>query len=125
MSTFRVPILSDPNVAVRLVRDRKTIEGIDRLVFRNYVAAGFWADDEGLLHSNKFLHSSTRDVFAVLENNQLVGTMSVIRDSEAGLPSDLAQPAAMRRLRTNGANVAEVSAFAMDRSKPTHRKLVF
>ena len=125
MSAFRIPTLCHSDVIVELAEDPEMIDGVNRLIFRNYVAAGFWEDNEGQMYSNKFLHAPTRRVFTITQSGQLIGTMSVVKDSDEGLPSDSAQPAAMRRLRAKGGNLAEVSAFAMDRSKPQHRNLVF
>ena len=125
MSRCRVPVLSSPNVVVRLTSDPTEIDAANRLVFGNYVAAGFWENDENQLRTNKFLYTPTRYVFVVLENERLVGTMSIIIDWVDGLPSDSAQPAAMQRLRAKGGTLAEVSAFAMDRTNVSHRKLVF
>jgi hypothetical protein len=125
MSRLRVPVLANPNIVVRLTNDPTEIDAANRLVFGNYVAAGFWENDEGRLRANKFLHTPARHVFVVLENERLVGTMSIIIDSATGLPSDAAQPAALQKLRAKGGALAEVSAFAMDRSNVLHRKLVF
>jgi len=120
----KVPTLSDNNVVIRTTHDPEEIRQANRLVFQNYVEDGFWEDDERQIDTNKYLHTPSRTVFVVLEAGKLVGTMSIIEDSAEGLPSDGTQAALMSQLR-NREKLAEVSAFAMDRSTTSHRKLIF
>ncbi|HEX7045808.1 MAG TPA: hypothetical protein VF203_14475 [Burkholderiales bacterium] len=124
MASFRIPRLPGSDVVVRLAASEEEIEQANRLVFRNYVADGFWENDETILRTNKFLHSPARTPVVVLEDGQLVGTMSIIEDSPIGLPSDSTQGPLLRRLRSTSRRIAEVSAFAMNRSRCSHRKLV-
>lgn len=119
----RVPILRNPHPVVRTAVTREEKEAANRLVFENYVADGFWRDDEQDLQANGFLAAPSRTVFVVLEGGRVQGTMSVISDSPLGLPSDGTQAAPMRKLRASGDKLAEVSAFAMDRSRTAHRRL--
>jgi len=120
----KVPTLSNRNVLIRVATDPKEIRQANWLVFRNYVADGFWENDETQIETNPFLHTPSRTVFVVLEDGKLVGTMSIIEDSPTGLPSDGTQLALMGQLRSRADRLAEVSAFAMDRSTGSRRKLV-
>lgn len=122
---IKVPNLRNREVVVRIASSPAEIQLANVLVFRNYVEDGFWEEDETQLETNKFLHSPHRTVFVVLENGNLVGTMSIIQDSRDGLPSDGTQKGLVQRLRAGGGTLAEVSAFAMNRSKSSQRKLVF
>lgn len=124
-SPIRIPKLTNSNLIVRLTTDPGEIEQANRLVFRNYVATGFWENDENKLRTNKFLHTPARRVFVALEDDHLVGTMSIVLDSRAGLPSDGAQAVQLQQLRAMGGTMAEVSAFATDRVRTSHRKLIF
>ncbi|MFL6623863.1 MAG: N-acyl amino acid synthase FeeM domain-containing protein [Sulfurifustis sp.] len=116
VSSYRVPKLVNPNIVVRWTTEKSEIEQANKLVFRNYVAAGFWEDNEDRWRKNKYLHTPARHVFVMKDRDRLLGTMSIIVDSPDGLPSDSAQPGVMRDLRARGGSLAEVSAFAMDRA---------
>lgn len=120
----KVPKLADPRIVVRLAADKEEVELANNLLFRRYVETGFWDEDGNQMRTNKFLYADVRRVVIILDNDRVVGTMSIIVDSDAGLPSDSPQPTLMRELRSSGAAIAEVSAFAIDQSK-TSRKLFF
>lgn len=122
---IKIPKLTSSNLVIRLTNEPHEIHQANELVFHNYVAAGFWENDHDKLRTNKFLHTSARKVFVALEDGRLLGTMSIVVDSQAGLPSDSAQAVQMQQVRAMGGTVAEVSAFAMDRSKTAHRRLIF
>src|SRR5581483_5350425 len=122
MSKFRVPTLnSSTNVVIRLTEDRGEIDRANHLIFGNYVSAKYWENDAKNLQ-NVFLHTPMRKVIVALENDELVGTASVIRDSSIGLPSDGAQHELMQQLRAKG-SLAEISGLAVDRTKSSNRKL--
>lgn len=123
MSKYRVPTLgSYDNIAIRLTEDKGEIEGANRLIFGNYVSAKYWENDAKNLQ-NEFLHTADRKVIVALENNRLVGTISLLVDSPIGLPSESAQPALIRDLRVKEGRLAEVSGFATDRARTANTKL--
>src|SRR5437879_114923 len=68
MSAFRIPTLCHSDVIVGLTEDPEMIDGVNRLIFRNYVAAGFWEDNESQMYSNKFLRAPTRHVFTITQS---------------------------------------------------------
>ena len=113
-----------PNIVVRVTEDEEEIAAANRLVFRNYVEDGFWDNNEAQLDNNRFLSSPARTVCVVFEDGNLIGTMSIILDSSLGLPSDGTQAVLTSHLRKRGTAIAEVSAFAMNRSRCSHRKVV-
>jgi hypothetical protein len=121
---MKVPTLRNSQLVVRVTRDPDEIARANWLVYENYVADGFWEDNKKQLETNKFLHSQHRTVFVVEEAGQILGTMSLIGDSEDGLPSDGTQLPLMQTLRKQSHGIAEVSAFAMDRSKTSTRRLM-
>lgn len=120
---FSTPIFHNSDVVVRVATSADEVQHANKLVFQNYVQDGFWENDERQLHTNKFLSTPEREVFIALEGEHLVGTISIIKDSSMGLPSDGTQSALMQKLRAAGDKLAEVSAFSMDRSRTAHRRL--
>jgi hypothetical protein len=123
-SRIRVPALKNKNLIIRLAKDKKEVEKANRLVYRNYVAEGFWEEDIGAFHNNKWFRSSYRKVFIIEDGNKIIGTASVIQDSKEGLPSDSFQPEWMRCIRRTNDKLAEVSALAIDKSQQ-QKNLVF
>jgi hypothetical protein len=119
-----LPRLSNPNIVIRLARSRDEVCAADALVFRNYVADGFWHNDPAQLDTNPFLRSAARTVVLALEGSTLLGTLSIIEDSSTGLPSDGTQRALLQEVRRTSRRPAEVSALAMDRGATSHRRLI-
>lgn len=125
MAHYRVPKLTNPNIVIRPARNQAEVEAANWLVFHNYVAEGYWEDDVKHVTENRWLHSSHRDVFVAVEEGEVVGTVSIIRDSSAGLPSDAFQPKWLDYYRGSGDRLAEVSAFAIDKSRAGLKNLSF
>lgn len=121
---MKIPTLRDSRVVVRVCTDPDEIARANWLVYENYVADGFWENDKTQLETNRFLHSKHRTVFVVEDRGDILGTMSIIRDSAEGLPSDGTQHQLVQMLRRRSGPIAEVSAFAMDRSKTSTRRLM-
>lgn len=119
----RVPRLADPNIIIRLAESEGDIEAANRLVFRNYVAEGYWDNEAKNLVENKWLHTPHRDVFVALLHDEVVGTVSIIRDSEAGLPSDAFQPTWLNYFRRSGDRLAEGSALAVEKNRTELKNL--
>lgn len=124
-ANVKVPILRNSNIVVRLADDANEIARANRLVYRNYVDDGFWSDDRTQLKTNPFLHTPWRTVFVMFDGETLIGTMSMIRDSTNGLPSDGTQSKLIAKLRRPNMLLAEVSAFAMDRTTSSRRLVLF
>jgi len=124
MARNRIPSVP-AGVTIRLAESPGEIEASNRLVYQNYVEDGFWEPDETQLKTNKYLHSPHRIAWVAVDRGELLGTMSIIRDSQHGLPSDTAQPALMSQLRTGGDTLAEVSCLATQRSRAAYPIILF
>lgn len=120
----RCPTLTNPNVRIRLARNRDEVRCADRLVFRNYVECGYWRDDETELARNEYLRLPTRHVVVVVDGAEVIGTLSLILDSPLGMPADSFQPDAVTALRRDGAALAEISAFAFAKDHPHQHTLL-
>ncbi len=124
MARNRIPTVP-AGVTIRLAETRREFEAANRLVYQNYVEDGFWEPDETKLETNKYLHSAHRVLWVAMIHGELIGTMSVIRDSPQGLPSDAGQPVLMDRLRANGEMLAEVSCVATQRTRAARQIVLF
>lgn len=123
VSRVKVPQLKNPNIVVRLAETAEEVEAANRLVCANYVDVGLW-DDEEEFRSSKYHHTVARIVFVMLDGEKIIGTVSIIKDSQNGLPADTFQPQLMSRLRATGERLAEVTALAVDKSVEQQRTLV-
>jgi N-acyl amino acid synthase FeeM len=115
---FRVPRLSNSDIVIRVAQDPSEVQRANTLVFRNYVARGYWDGDRTAVDRNPYLHLPTRHVFVVMDGSALLGTASIIVDSPHGLPADSFQKEVAAQLRKRGETLAEISALAIDRYRP-------
>lgn len=120
----RLPELRNPNIRLRVAHTPQEIDVANQLIYRNYVDEGFWKPDTDL-RSNKTLHSPHREVFVAMDGAELVGTVSLIRDSPQGLPSDEFQPEYLRTLRSTGEKLGEISCLAIDKAHSGSGRLIF
>lgn len=122
-SRLAVPCLKDNDVLIRVAQTEREMEEANALVYRQYVGL-YWKDDIEGFRNNKYLHTSARVAFVILHQGRVSGTMSIIKDSSNGLPTDTFQPDILHRLRATGDKLAEVSALAMDPAQPHRQSLI-
>lgn len=114
-SRSRVPRLTNPDVIIRLAQNQQEIEAANELIYQNYVNL-YWADDPAAFRANKYLNAPARRVFVAVDHDRIVGTMSIIKDSPLGLPSDTFHPSLLCGYRDEAERIAEVTSFAVVRS---------
>lgn len=120
---LKAPRLKDPNVIIRLARDKAEIAEANRLVCNNYIEEGYWDNDEPF-RNNRYMHSDMRTVFVAEKMGRLVGTASIVKDSREGLPVDKAYSDVVKKFRNRGERLAEVSSLAIDKTYNEQRNLV-
>ncbi|HEY8555411.1 MAG TPA: GNAT family N-acetyltransferase [Burkholderiales bacterium] len=120
---LKVPKLASDKVVVRLTTDPEEIHAANELVCGNYINEGYWDTKEPFLN-NPHMYSPMRTVFVAEQDGRILGTASIVQDSERGLPADKFQPQIMRQLRTGQRNIAEVSALAVDKDYGDRAALV-
>lgn len=124
LSRIRAPELSNENIIIRLAESSQEIDAANEIVYQSYIEKGYWQDDRAVLQQNKYFNSPARVVFVVMDQDRVVGSASIIKDSKDRLPSDMFQPVTMQRLRATGDRIAEVSALAVDKSVEAPRNLI-
>src|SRR5712692_3392088 len=107
-SRFRVPKLTSPNVVIRLALSSDEVEAANWLVYRNYINL-YWPEDQDAFRRNKYLALPTRHAFVAVDAGRVIGTMSIIKDSPAGLPSDTFRPGILHRYRQDKERLGEVT----------------
>lgn len=116
-SRLKAPKLTNPDLLVRLARNQTEIEAANYLIYRNYVNL-YWPEDERAFQRNKYLHAPSRRLAVAIQAGKVIGTMSALKDSALGLPSDTSRHDILRRYRKNGERLAEITSFAVDRAAP-------
>lgn len=119
----RVPELQNQNLIVRLAKNLDEVRAANRLLVNSYLDVGLFEDEKEFLRY-KFRESPLRTVFVMLNGEAIVGTVSLISDSEEGLPADKFDFETMHRLRATSQKIAEVGALAIDRDAEHQRTLV-
>ena len=109
----RIPELKNRNLVIRLAEGQREIDQANQLVCQNYLRVGLF-QDEAVFWENAYIHSPFRTAIVAMDNEQVVGTVSIIKDSPLGLPADKFQPDIVRQLRARGELLAESSAFSVD-----------
>ena len=78
----RVPRLNNPDIVIRTPHSDAEIRAANQLVFENYVNVGFWKDDARVIEENPWINSPHREIFVAACKHEIVGTFSIIHDSE-------------------------------------------
>ena len=108
--------VSDPRgrVAFGLANDLRAFDQAFRLVHDQYVRRGYTdPHPSGRRITDHHRLPSTR-VFVAQEDREVIGTVTLIEDSAAGLPMDEIYREELAQLRAAALRIAEVSALAAD-----------
>lgn len=89
-----------------------TILAVDRFIKVKYYKEGYY-DKESIYRNeiSKFLYSKHTNVYYVTLHESIIGTISLILDSNIGLPMEKIFNAQINALRKKNARLAEVSQF--------------
>lgn len=103
-----------------IVRTKEELEGSRRLVLEEYIRSGYVSvqDIVSGLKMGEYLGLPNTTTFILRYQNGIIGTVSLVEDSEKGVPMDDLYTKEIDILRNRGLKIAEVSQFAM--RKDTH-----
>lgn len=105
--------------AVNPPRDSTPIKA---LIHRQYEKQGYTRDARGFEQLTSYLDLPSTTTFVARKNTMLLGTVSVIVDSDDGLPMVSAFPQQIQALREGQRRIAEVSQLAIDSALVTQRE---
>jgi hypothetical protein len=103
-------------VRVRAAESARDLERCLALVHDEYARRGITSPHASGVHLTPHLMLPSTFTFMAEKDGQVIGTVSLVRDSQLGLPLDALYPYEMARLRAT--RIAEVSAQAV---APAHR----
>jgi hypothetical protein len=102
------------NIQVQVATDKEDFERAFQLLHDCYVKSGLMDPHPSGLRCNSYSFLPNTAIIVLKLNHRVIGTVSLIRDSTMGLPSDEKYKDENDKLRTNGKVLTEVSALAID-----------
>ncbi len=96
----------------RLAHGMPEIEAALHLVYQAYLETQLIEPNPYELRITKYHLLPTTNIFLACDNNEVVGTLTLIRDGECGLPMEEAYHDVIAERRARGLRVAEVSCLA-------------
>jgi hypothetical protein len=116
----RIRIMAPPpGLQIKIATTKEELEKVYSLLHDCYVGTKLMAPETSGLRCNYFTFLPSTTAVIALIDNKIVGTVSLIKDSSAGLPSDKDFREENDRLRLDGHNLVEVSSLAIE---PSFRK---
>ncbi len=102
----------DPHLTLKIADTREELEACFGLLHDAYVASGFMKPDPSGLRVNIYHAMPTTTTLCAKFDDEVVGTISLIRESAFGFP--LQSIFDLRAVREKRGRIAEVSALAVD-----------
>lgn len=106
----------DSDFTIEIARSRDDLESAYELLHECYVATKLMSPHSSGLRCNIFSFLPHTTVIVAKYKNQVIGTVSLIRDSSWGLPSDKDYKTENNELRKANNQIVEVSALAVSKS---------
>lgn len=111
----RVPRLAwEPSFTVRVAETKDELEGAYKLLHDCYVRMGLMSPDPSGLRCNIYSFLPETTTVIVKSGEDVVGSVTLIKDSPIGLPSDKDYLNENNLIRAQGHRIVEVSALAID-----------
>lgn len=107
------------DTVVKIAETQAEHEQASRLLFDAYVETDLVPQRGVPVRVTSYLMLPTTVRFVAVVDGEVVATLSLVQDSELGLPLEAAYGDAVKALRAKGERIAEIGALAV---KPKHRK---
>lgn len=106
--------LEQENIQVQVATEKEDFERAFQLLHDCYVGSGLMDPHPSGLRCNSYSFLPHTAIIVLKREGRVIGTVSLIRDSSMGLPSDEKYKDQNDSLRTQGRILTEVSALAID-----------
>lgn len=107
--------LEKDNIEVLVAEDKNDFETAFQLLHESYFDSGLMDKHPSGLRCNSYSFLPHTSIIILKKDDVVIGTVSLIRDSAMGLPSDEKYKYENDSLRGNGRVLTEVSALAIDK----------
>lgn len=121
--TIKIPSVLPESLIIKVAETKSELEQAYRILHDSYVEMGYAKPQECGMRITKYFALPTTTTFVALWDGQVVGTMSLIRQSTMGLP--LEKEFDLSQIRQSGAMIAEVSSLAIHRDFRHQRGSIF
>jgi hypothetical protein len=98
-----------------MARTKEELEGSRQLIFEEYTRSGYISDQGAAiaLKTGKYLGLPGTATFILRYRDDIIGTMTIVRDGKNGVPMDDLYAEEINVIRKSGLKIAEVTQFAM------------
>lgn len=124
---IRAPKLGQKKIVIRIAQTKDEIQRANQLIAETYIREGFWQEGENHVTTDRWLNTPNRIAILVIDKenrNEIIGTVSIIKDSKDGLPADTFRPETMNEFRADGETLAQVTSLAFKKGQSQQQKLV-
>jgi hypothetical protein len=101
---------------VRIAQTLDELKAAYRVIYQEYVLRGFCPPDESQMHYNFYCFLPSSRTFILEKKGQVIGTLSLIMDSQYGLPAESAFPDEIGALKLPACRIAEIGLFGLDQT---------
>jgi len=105
---------SNPLLRVRPIRDTQEAISLYRLIYREYLIREFCRPHGSGLHCTYYCFFPESRTLLLEGSGETLGTLSLITDTECGLPMEAVFPEEIANIRSSGQRLAEISLLAFD-----------
>lgn len=106
----------------KIAQTRQEREAAFSLIYKSYLRAGLCEPNQLGLRISPYQLSPSSEMFITVRDGEVVATVSLIIDSDMGLPMESVYPEQVSQPRQNGYLMGEISCLA-DRRKD-HRRII-
>lgn len=99
---------------VRTASSRNDFRSAFGLIQRRYQASGLLTDTGTSMRIMPYHLSAASQVFVAERNHEVVGTITLVRDGDDGLPMDTLYPEAIGNARKTSDKIGEITSLAVD-----------
>jgi hypothetical protein len=99
-------------ISIKIAANREERRGAFRLAYQSYLRSGLCDPCDAELRVTPYQLLPTTDVIIAQLRGEVISTLSLVRDGELGLPLEEIYADDVRRLRSSGVRLAEVSCLA-------------
>lgn len=121
--SFRIPSLESSDLTFKIATTQEELEAAFSLLHDCYVGIGIMKPHPSGMRCTLFTALPYTTTIIAKYRDQVVGTVSLIRDSPIGFPSDKEYRAVNDSLRKKGHRMLEVSALATHRDFRTNHRV--
>jgi hypothetical protein len=101
---------------VQIAQTLDELKAAYRVIYQEYVLRGFCPPDESQMHYNFYCFLPSSRTFILKKNEHVIGTLSLIMDSQQGLPVESAFANEIGALKTPACRIAEIGLFGLDQT---------